>query len=398
MLLEIIFATILGIFAGIFTGLIPGIHINLITTLLVSVSNTYLSFFSTTSLVSFIVSMSTTHSFLDVIPSTFLGAPDPENSLFALPAHKMLLKGRAYEAIRLTSIGSLSCLLISVISSPLVFLFIKFIYPFLSKNMFFILVITCSFLIFRNKKRLFNLSFFLLSGILGFIALNSKQVKEPLFPMLTGLFGLSILITSFFDKVIIPNQTSEYEEISQEEKIRGVVGGTIAGGLTSFLPGLGASQGAAIATSFFKSSTKSFMIMIGGINTVNFVLSIIAFLAIEKARNGSIIAITTLSKVDKNLAIILISIALISGSISCILSLRLTKIFSKFIQKINYQLLIIFIILLIITLVFIRTRFIGLILLFSSTALGILATKKEIGKNNLMGCILLPVIIYFCPF
>ena len=43
-----------------------------------------------------IVAMSIAHTFLDFIPSTFLGAPECETALSVLPAQGMLLEGSGY--------------------------------------------------------------------------------------------------------------------------------------------------------------------------------------------------------------------------------------------------------------------------------------------------------------
>ena len=36
--------------------------------------------------------MAITHTFLDILPSTFLGAPNEENAISALPAHRLYYK------------------------------------------------------------------------------------------------------------------------------------------------------------------------------------------------------------------------------------------------------------------------------------------------------------------
>ena len=102
MFFDIIAAVLVGCCAGIITGLIPGIHINLVSLLLVSVSGYFLGFTSPIVLGVFIISMSVTHTFLDTLPSIFLGAPDADTALAVLPGHRLLLEGRGYEAVKLT--------------------------------------------------------------------------------------------------------------------------------------------------------------------------------------------------------------------------------------------------------------------------------------------------------
>ena len=105
-MIEILFPLILGILAGTITGLIPGIHVNLISLLLFSFSSWLLRFFEISALFVFIVAMAITHTFLDFIPSIFLGAPDDDTALSVLPGHSLLLQGRGYEAVMLTLKGS----------------------------------------------------------------------------------------------------------------------------------------------------------------------------------------------------------------------------------------------------------------------------------------------------
>ncbi|HIJ05138.1 MAG TPA: hypothetical protein HA370_03440, partial [Nanoarchaeota archaeon] len=68
---EIIFACGLGIFLGIISGIIPGIHVNLLSVIVLSLSPILLHYFSPLGLASFILSIAITHTFIDVIPTTF---------------------------------------------------------------------------------------------------------------------------------------------------------------------------------------------------------------------------------------------------------------------------------------------------------------------------------------
>ena len=100
-MIQIFLAIILGIIAGCITGLIPGIHINLIASFLVSIS-AYLTIISPPiTFVIFVVSMAITHTFIDFIPSIFLGAPDNDAALSILPGHNLLLKGKGLSLIHI---------------------------------------------------------------------------------------------------------------------------------------------------------------------------------------------------------------------------------------------------------------------------------------------------------
>ena len=137
MLAEILLFILLGIVAGTFTGLIPGVHINLIGAFIVSSMASFFYLINIIYLAVFIASMAIAHTFVDFIPSIFLGCPDTDTELSILPGHELLKKGEGFEAIILTCYGSLAAIFILVlISFPAIFIIsktydsIKFLIPF----------------------------------------------------------------------------------------------------------------------------------------------------------------------------------------------------------------------------------------------------------------------------
>ncbi|NQU98525.1 tripartite tricarboxylate transporter permease, partial [Candidatus Woesearchaeota archaeon] len=83
------------------------------------------------------------------------------------------------------------------------------------------------------------------------------------------------------------------------------------------------------------------------------------------------------------------------GSIAVILALKIAKIFSKIITKVDYRKLVIGIIVLITILVMLLTGFLGLWVLIVSTAVGLIPAIVKTTRTQAMGCIMLPVMIYF---
>lgn len=398
---EILIAILLGILAGIVTGLIPGIHVNLISIVLISVSGYLLGFTSPLILATFVIAMSITHTFLDSIPSVFLGAPDAAMALAVLPGHRLLLEGKGYEAVKLTVIGSLLSLIACIILIPFMIPLAPIIYKFLQPYIGYILicVVVYMILIERKANKIFwSFTIFILSGILGIIVLTVPNLKQPLFPMLSGLFGVSVLLISLNQKVSLPKQRiTESITILKKNNIKAISAAVFSGSLTGLFPGLGAAQAAVIAMQFVgKIGMYAFMVMIGGINTVNFLFSLVTFYTLEKARNGAIVAVMEIIKsISFTELIILVSAALITGSVATFLALNLSKIFSKVINKVNYNMLIIGVISLIVILVFIFSSWLGLLILITSTAIGIIAPSLGVKRTHSMGCLLLPVIFFF---
>lgn len=185
MLVEILIAIFLGIIAGIFTGLIPGIHINLVSILILSSSLFLLNFFSPLSLALFIVAMAITHTFLDSIPSIFLGAPDGGMELSVLPGHKLLLEGRGYEAVFLTVVGSFFAVVVALSLVPVLIPLMSWGYPLIQPYIVWILIVASIMLIYRESKSRFGaLLVYFLAGLLGIGVLTMPRLEQPLFPML----------------------------------------------------------------------------------------------------------------------------------------------------------------------------------------------------------------------
>lgn len=397
MVIEILAAILIGIILGAITGLIPGIHINLISISLITLSPFLLQYLSPIILAIIIIAMAITHTFLDFLPSTFLGAPDSDTALSILPAHKLLTQGQGYKAVKLATIGSLFGLIGIIILIPLFILIINQLYPIIKNYIAFILIIASSFLILRSNNKLWSLTLFLLSGILGIIVLNLPILKQPLFPLLSGLFGISGLLISLKDKVKIPKQNSSDTKIETKEIPKAISSGIIASSICGILPGIGAAQAAIIASSFYKKiTTEAYIILVGSINTIVMIISFIALYTINKARNGAIVAVSKfIESLTLNHFILFIASTLTVAGLATILSLKLGKIFSSIITKINYRLTCISIISLIMLLTIFLSGFIGLFVLFISSLIGLIVPLKNLSRNHLMGCLILPVILFF---
>ncbi|MCH8014079.1 MAG: tripartite tricarboxylate transporter permease [Candidatus Dadabacteria bacterium] len=137
------------------------------------------------------------------------------------------------------------------------------------------------------------------------------------------------------------------------EKSRALIAGTFSGSFVSFFPGLGPAQAAILGSNIMgQLSTYTFLILIGSINTVNMAVSLVSLYTINKARNGAVLAIRELlTTIDLSTLILFLSAALLAAGIATFLALFLTRFFIKLIEKVNYSMLCISVILLITLLV-----------------------------------------------
>tara|TARA_Y100000310_G_scaffold56999_3_gene52254 strand:+ start:23377 stop:24588 length:1212 start_codon:yes stop_codon:yes gene_type:complete len=401
-MLMIILSLFLGILFGIFTGLIPGIHINLITIIILGLSASLLNLVSPLILIIFIVAMAITHTFIDYIPSIFLGAPDEDTILSILPGHQLLLKGHAYAGIILTLYGSLSALIIILFFVPIFIYLLPIVYPYVLRIMWIILILVSIYLIFtekENTKRLWALIIFILAGFLGIASLNIN-IKEPLLPLLTGLFGASNLLISIHQKTKIPKQKIiplKNIKLKRKSLVKSSLASIIAAPFTAFLPGLGASQAALIGREVTNiQDQREFLFLLGAINTIVMGLSFIALYSIQKTRTGAAVAV---SKLINNLSInelfyIIITI-IIAGIISFFVTIFISKLVAKNINKISYSKISVSILIILTILTIYFTGFLGLLIFITSTSLGITTIQLGIKRMHLMGALLIPTILFY---
>ncbi len=399
MIIEFLIVLLIGIVAGTFTGLIPGIHVNLIAVFLLSMSSVFLEYVSPIALVVFITAMAITHSFLDFIPSIFLGAPDEDSFLAVLPGHELLKEGKGYEAVILTLYGSFIALFIILIFVPIFVFVLPIIQGSIANVLPFILIFISFFLIFREEEFLISLIVFIFAGFLGLVTFN-LPIKEPLLPLLTGLFGASALIVS------VKSGSSKLTEqkiesirkirISKRQVFKNSVAAAIAAPLCSFLPGIGAGHAAVIGSEIVEQDKRGFLFLVGAINTIVIALSFIALYSIGRTRSGAAVAIKEILGLVRVSDLIIIIITIVfSGIIAFFIGVGIARLAAKYIHKINYKILSFITLGVLLTINLIFSNFFGIVVLMTATCLGIFTILSGTRRINLMGSLLIPTIIFY---
>lgn len=132
LLLAVLLFSLLGTLLGATGGLVPGLHINNLAYLigasagtLVAGSLGLLGPFGATEpealllVAALIIASLIAHAFTSILPSVFLGAPDPGRALSVLPAHRLLLAGRGFDAVRCSLIGCVGGLAVCLAALPI---------------------------------------------------------------------------------------------------------------------------------------------------------------------------------------------------------------------------------------------------------------------------------------
>ncbi len=400
MIESIILFSIFGCLAGLVTGMIPGLHTNTLAAMILPVYS-YLGISPMEASV-LISSAMASHIFSSFIPAALLGAPDEDTALSVLPAHKLLMSGRGLEAIFLMFAGASLSLLLSL---PILFLSLKIFGPIYESTrpfVHYVLIAIVSLMILgenKIKKMLYASLIFLMSGLLGFLVLDAGVLpaRDALLPILSGLFGTSMLLASLEKKSSIPNQKHLRVSMGLKSMLKFAVVGTIGGLFVGLMPGIGASQAIVLTQQAFSiSSPESFLVMLGSVNAADSLFSMSALYTVGNPRSGASVAVERLmGEMGFNEFLVIIGSIILSSGIAAFVSLRISRKAVGLIQKINYSAISIAVVIFIASMVFIFSGLVGLLVLFTSTCIGILCERFGVKRSHCMGSLLLPTILFF---
>ena len=420
-------AILLGIGSGTFTGLTPGIHVNTLAAIILSLGSTaFLSGIDPMIIVVYISALSITHTFFDIFPSLFLGIPGDE-AFSLLPGHQMVKDGNGKEAIYISVIGSWYGLVISLIIIALIFMGIYFFHiniiklfnEYIKNYIFWILLTVSVVLILTDKNKIWAFIVFLISGFFGIVALGSPLIHNAgdsafnvMFPALSGLFGVSGLLQSMFEKEgVLPAQKEYYFqkesdlEYIKKESILGSIGGMIVG----LLPGLGSANAATILLmiqSYIKtdktdeSNGKKYLVSTSALNTADALFSLLALYLIERSRSGASVAIEQILSFGFSWqdTILVIMVFVISAFLAKKIIFKASSIIILYFSKIHYKSLNLSIIVFIFLLVFFTTGVWGILILITATSLGMIAPLANVRRAQAMAFFLLPVLVFFSGY
>ncbi|HNR58091.1 MAG TPA: tripartite tricarboxylate transporter permease [Methanothrix sp.] len=407
-----------GFILGIFSGLTPGLHSNNFAALLLAISPALLRVgLDPLDLATAILAASVSHTFLDIIPSIFIGAPDADTALAVLPGHEMMLEGRGIEAVRLSALGSASSILVALaLIVPLSLLFGRFYDPFMDHVGLVLLAIAAVTILTERgeviegqgslaplKYKLIALLLFLTSGLLGTFAFGHQDLArsplgfqpEVLMPLLGGLFGASMLLISLGSRAEVPDQRETAFEMPARTISKAAFLGGFAGSVVAWVPGVTPAV-ATVATRFGSDcSGREFLISVSGVNTANALLTMVALLVVGRPRSGAAVAIEELVELDGRLLLFMVTVVVFVSILSYLATLAAGRAAAEFVRRLNYRRLCIAVLALLTALTYAFTGTFGLFLYLVSTVVGLMAPFAGVRKTHAMGVLMVPLLTYY---
>ncbi len=364
----------------------------------------------------FLTAMATTQTFIDFIPSIFLGVPDEDTVLSLLPSHKLLLEGRGMEAVKITAIASLYGVVISLFLLPIAFVVMPPAYTAIRSSIVPILLFAISYLILRERKVgkiLWALTTFLLAGYLGYTCLNidSLSTSQVFLPMFSGMFGLSTLLMGIQAGSKFYKQDLEVEvKLEKKSLLINSFFGALGGFFVGLLPAMSPSQIGIVFQEISSLKEKAndkledlkmrqFMTIVASLNTADAMFSIFALYLMGNPRSGiSVIMQDIFNQLSFPLLLALCLVMLVSGIIAYKIHLFLGRQFSIFAGRINFQLLSASGFVFVISMIFAMTGSFGLGIAFVSMTVGLVPVLVGVSRTHCMGCLLVPTLLFYLGF
>lgn len=301
-MIEILTGVALGVILGTLSGLLPGIHANTLAGVLLAIQGALLALIGPLALGAALFAALITHTFVDIIPSTFLGVPDADTALSVLPAHALCLEGNGEEAVRISALGSACAILIAVPLSVLCYIFLPSIQPFIDWGIGILIIAVIGYMIVTSEAPGWALVLFLVSGLLGFFTLQYGYLSwhgiggesALLMPLLSGLFGISVLATA--SRGTIPPQSYQGMNLEGRFVIRGSLLGTAAGLAVGWLPGLSNATANGVLASVigYTRDRRMYILATSAANTANAFIGLAALFALSRMRNGVMVALSSI--------------------------------------------------------------------------------------------------------
>jgi len=413
-LFFIVLMSLIGAVAGTFTGLVPGIHVNTLASIMLisypmlesAISDFADPIWVPVLVSACIMSASVVHSFVDFVPSVFIGAPDPDDALSMLPGHRLLMNGQGMLAVRSAAVGStIGATFAILLAIPVQYLMLNGLADQLDTLTFSILLFTLCVMVINEKgiaHKIWAILLILLSGFLGIMCMHMNLPCSGilgdgtlLFPLLTGLFGMPALMSSI-SNAAIPKQTdTRRDPVGPLPGIKGVITGCLAG----WYPGITATAGASLASVFTPENDPArFISLVASIGTVTTVFSIVTLSVSGSGRSGTVLVVKEIMGdsisgfCSEGFLLLLLSIA-IATAIGYIITIKAGRLMSDIADRFDLRTLNKVIIIFVTLLILLLTGPFGIVILVISTVVGFIPVNIEMSRIPLTGCLIVPVLL-----
>lgn len=262
----LVWEVVLGFVLGVL-GLVPFLHTNTLLAALPQASPLL------------VAALVFSHLAFEALPAVFFGIPTSGHPLSALPAHYLVRSGQGRVALDAALAGLLGGFFGAVLLGavfwflgPVVFSFVK------PLTEWFLLAVVL--LVWASDGwRLLHLGSFAVFGVLG-MAVFALPINEPLFPLLSGLFGVPALLFGGRVSGFVFGRTVAVP-------LWPLFAGSVLGGLSVFLPALSPAFVGSVALLFVSASPVEVVALLSAVSSSRAVFDFLGVLVLHTARSAA---------------------------------------------------------------------------------------------------------------
>jgi putative membrane protein len=219
---------------------------------------------------------------------------------------------------------------------------------------------------------------------------------QTLMPVFVGLFAVSAIILALISKVKIPPQhLSKSTDIKGVRIAQGGGSGFLSGIFAAFVPAVTPGVSGALGGNATGIRDDKVFIMSMGTNRVVYYVGALALflLPLLHLRRGGMAINVNLFFVPQTLEQYLLITAAIAicGFIAFIILIYASKFVAKLVERVTYQTLNLFVLVLIFSIIFLMTGIQGIALMLVATAIGLVPVMWNSRRLNLLAVILVPI-------
>ncbi len=427
--LTILLHTLLGTAVGTFFSFLPSLHIYNVAGLALVLWIHLGDSMQHLAVGPFFISMITAFSFVNVIPMTFFGAPDESAQVTILPNSNYFMRGRGYEAAVLAGVGGLLGILLMILFTPVFFYILPYVDVVLSPHVHWLLALVVAYMVLsewpkgvgfgRSRWERFTESMgnvfaglftWVISGLLGVILLSKSLIThemafQNIMPVFVGLFAIPSILQNLVSRQTVPRQHICTDvDLTAKDIGNSAFVGTVSGAICGYLPAVTAGIGSIIAShaTALGFSARGDMLFIVGGGVTKFIYYVGSFLLVfvltpltpaGVGKGGLNVILRPIFTPEPGDYLVGISVILVSGCLSFLLSLRLSEWVLGWVHEVDYHDLYWGALVMISTLVAALTGFPGLFTMLVGTAVGCVPVFFHARRSNCMGVLLIPIIL-----
>lgn len=362
------------------------------------------------------------YAVLNTIPSVFWGAPDESTVFIVWPGQKYLMQKRGFEAAALTGIGSLGGLFLLFALAPFLPRVLPAVRAVVTPHLHWILAAVTVFMLMSewpkgsDRGRTGLVRFldawqslgagwltFLLSGVLGFVLLNSGLIPaemafQKLMPAFVGLFGIPWVLPNLLSQARAPEQeTSRSVDLTPALALRGVGAGALGGLFAAFFPAVTGGIGALLAGHATAQRDDRLFLISQGTSKVVYYVGAFLFFFVPGSHltRGGMAGMLSAFYMPYSPTTYWVAVAglLLAGSWALVLLLWLSRASAWLVTRVDYRWISAITLVLLVGFVLTFTGWAGLLVAMVATGIGLVPVLWGSRRMNCMGVLLLPLIV-----